>query len=51
MSAPSAAETNGTPPSAAESNGAAAANSRASANDPLAAIYGLSEEELIALFS
>jgi hypothetical protein len=51
MSAPPAAETNGTPPSAAESNGAAAANSRASANDPLAAIYGLSEEELIALFS
>jgi hypothetical protein len=51
MSAPSAAETNGAPPSAAESNGAAAANSRASANDPLAAIYGLSEEELIALFS
>jgi hypothetical protein len=51
MSAPSAAETNGAAPSAADSNGAAPANSRASANDPLAAIYGLSEEELIALFS
>ena len=51
ISAPSAAETNGAAPSAADSNGAAPANSRASANDPLAAIYGLSEEELIALFS
>ncbi len=51
MSAPSAAETNGAAPSSADSNGAAPANSRASANDPLAAIYGLSEEELIALFS
>jgi hypothetical protein len=50
-SATLAAETNGAAPSAAESNGAAAANSRALANDPLAAIYGLSEEELIALFS
>ena len=51
ISAPSAAGTNGAAPSAADSNGAAPANSRASANDPLAAIYGLSEEELIALFS
>jgi hypothetical protein len=51
MSAPSAVEANGAAPSAAETNGAAAANSLASANDPLAAIYGLSEEELIALFS
>ncbi len=48
---PSAAETNGAAPSTAESNGAAPPNSRTSANDPLAAIYGLSEEELIALFS
>jgi hypothetical protein len=38
-------------PLAAEINAAAPANSRASANDPLAALYGLSEEELIALFS
>ncbi len=50
--APSIAETNGAAPSAAESaNAAAPPNSRTSANDPLAAIYGLSEEELIALFS
>jgi hypothetical protein len=38
-------------PSAAEINAAAPANSPASPNDPLAALYGLSEEELIALFS
>jgi hypothetical protein len=50
-STPSAAETEGAAPSADESNAAAAANSRALVNDPLAAIYGLSEEELIALFS
>jgi hypothetical protein len=50
-SAPSVAEANGAgPPTAAESNGAAT-SSRAPANDPLAAVYGLSEEELIALFS
>jgi hypothetical protein len=50
-SVPSVAETNEAMPPAAESNGVAPANSRTSANDPLAAIYGLSEEELIALFS
>jgi hypothetical protein len=49
-SAPSAAEANGAAPPTAESNGAAT-SSRAPANDPLAAVYGLSEEELIALFS
>ena len=38
-------------PLAAEINAAAPANSRASSNDPLAALHGLSEEELIALFS
>jgi hypothetical protein len=32
-------------------NAAAPANSRVSPNDPLAALHGLSEEELIALFT
>ena len=38
-------------PSSGESLTAAAAKPRRPANDPLAALYGLSEEELIALFS
>jgi hypothetical protein len=38
-------------PSVGESANAAATKSRRPANDPLAALYGLSEEELIALFS
>lgn len=38
-------------PSCGESVTAAAAKPRRPANDPLAALYGLSEEELIALFS
>jgi hypothetical protein len=38
-------------PPPAEMNAAAPANSRMSANDPLAALHGLSEEELIALFT
>jgi hypothetical protein len=41
MSIPPAADMDAVPP----------ANSRRSPNDPLAALYGLSEEELIALFS
>ena len=49
-SAPSVAEANGAAPPAAESTGAAT-SSRPPASDPLAAVYGLSEEELIALFS
>jgi hypothetical protein len=48
-SVPAVAEANGAAPPTAESNGAT--SSRAPANDPLAAVYGLSEEELIALFS
>jgi hypothetical protein len=38
-------------PPRAEMNAAAPANSRVSPNDPLAALHGLSEEELIALFT
>ena len=38
-------------PPPAEINAAAPVNSRMSPNDPLAALHGLSEEELIALFS
>jgi hypothetical protein len=38
-------------PSAGESVSAAATKPRRPANDPLAVLYGLSEEELIALFS
>jgi hypothetical protein len=38
-------------PSVGESGNAAATKSRRPGNDPLAALYGLSEEELIALFS
>ena len=38
-------------PSVGESVSAAATKSRRPANDPLAVLYGLSEEELIALFS